>query len=93
MLLCPESISPRAPRFIVVATLLVLLAIIPPIANNTGGPFYVTISLRILIFALAATSLNLLLGYSGLVSFGHALYLGVGSYVVAILSFHHLTNG
>src|SRR5947208_1435375 len=92
-MLFPESISPRSPHFIAVAALLVLLAIIPPIADNTGGPFYVTLSLRILIFALAAASLNLLLGYGGLVSFGHALYLGVGAYVVAILSFHNVTNG
>jgi branched-chain amino acid transport system permease protein len=93
MLLFPESISFRSPRCIAVATLLALLAIVPPIAQTTGGPFYVTLLLRILIFALAAASLNLLLGYSGLVSFGHALYLGIGAYVVAILSFHGVTNG
>jgi branched-chain amino acid transport system permease protein len=89
----PESISLRSPRFIAVAALLGVLLILPPIANNTGGPFYVTLALRILIFALAAASLNLLLGYGGLVSFGHALYLGLGAYVVAILSFHGLTSG
>jgi branched-chain amino acid transport system permease protein len=93
MLLFPESISLRSPHFIVVAALLSVLVIVPPIAANTGGPFYVTLSLRILIFALAAVSLNLLLGYGGLVSFGHALYLGLGAYVVAILSFHGITNG
>ena len=93
MLLFPESMSPRSPRFIAVAALLVVLAIVPPIADTTGGPFYVTLALRILIFALAAASLNLLLGYGGLVSFGHALYLGLGAYVVAILSFHGVTNG
>ncbi len=93
MLLFPESISLRSPRCIAVAALLALLAIVPPIATSTGGPFYVTLSLRIVIFALAAASLNLLLGYGGLVSFGHALYLGIGAYVVAILSFHGVTNG
>jgi branched-chain amino acid transport system permease protein len=93
MLLFPESVSLRSPRFIAAVVLVALLAIVPPIAANTGGPFYVTLSLRILIFALAAASLNLLLGYGGLVSFGHALYLGIGAYVVAILSFHGLTNG
>jgi branched-chain amino acid transport system permease protein len=93
MLLFPEPISLRSPRFKAGAALLILLAIVPPIAINTGGPFYVTLALRILIFALAAASLNLLLGYGGLVSFGHALYLGVGAYVVAILSFHGVTNG
>src|SRR5262249_44178972 len=49
--------------------------------------------LRILIFGMAATSLNVILGYGGLVSFGHALYLGLGAYAVAILSFHGVTNG
>jgi branched-chain amino acid transport system permease protein len=93
MLLFPESLSLRSPRCIAVAALLALLALMPPIANATGGPFYVTLSLRILIFALAAASLNLLLGYGGLVSFGHALYLGIGAYVVGILSFHGVHNG
>ncbi len=65
----------------------------PPIAEAVGSPFYVTLALRILIFALAAASLNLVLGYGGLISFGHALYLGLGAYVVAILSFHGVTSG
>jgi branched-chain amino acid transport system permease protein len=93
MALWPETISPRSPRFVAVGTLVVLLALVPPVADATGGHFYITVALRILIFALAATSLNLLLGYGGLVSFGHALYLGVGAYAVAILSFHGVTNG
>jgi branched-chain amino acid transport system permease protein len=92
-MLFPETISLRSPRCIAVVLLLALFAIMPLIAANTGGPFYVTLSLRILIFALAAASLNLVLGYGGLVSFGHALYLGIGAYVVAILSFHGVTNG
>ena len=93
MPLFPEPISLRSPRFIAVMVLLALLAIVPPIAANTGGPFYVTLSLRILVFALAAASLNLVLGYGRLASFGHALYLGIGAYVVGILSFHGLNNG
>ncbi|HEY7302161.1 MAG TPA: branched-chain amino acid ABC transporter permease [Xanthobacteraceae bacterium] len=93
MALFPELVSLKSPRFIIVVTALIVLAILPPIAMSTGGPFYVTLSLRILIFGLAAASLNLLLGYGGLVSFGHALYLGVGAYAVAILSFHGITNG
>jgi branched-chain amino acid transport system permease protein len=91
--LFPENVSVRGPRFITVAGLLLVLAAVPIVAASTGGPFYVSLALRILIFALAASSLNLLLGYGGLVSFGHALYLGVGAYVVAILSFHGITNG
>lgn len=93
MLIFPEMIWLRSPRCIAVAALLTLLVVVPPVAENTLGPFYVTLALRILIFALAAASLNLLLGYGGLVSFGHAQYLGIGAYVVAILSFHGVTNG
>ena len=43
---------------------------------------------RILIFVLAASSLNLLIGFGGLVSFGHAAYFGGGAYLVAILMHH-----
>jgi len=93
MSLFPEPISLRSPRFIAVAVLVVLLAAVPPITAVVGGPFYVTLALRILVFALAASSLNLILGYGGMVSFGHALFLGIGAYVVAILSFHGVTDG
>jgi branched-chain amino acid transport system permease protein len=93
MLVFPESIPLRSPRVIFVTFLVVFLAAVPAIATTIGGPFYITLALRMLIFALAAASLNLLLGYGGLVSFGHALYLGIGAYVVAILSFHGITSG
>ncbi|WP_312028328.1 branched-chain amino acid ABC transporter permease [Aquabacterium sp. J223] len=46
-----------------------------------------------LVYAIAATSLNLALGYGGLVSFGHALFLGLGSYAVALPSHHGIDNG
>ena len=44
--------------------------------------FYVGFASRIMIYALAATSLNLILGYGGMVSFGHAAFLGAGAYTV-----------
>ena len=50
--------------------------------------FYTSLATRILIFALAALSLDLILGYGGLVSFGHAAFMGIGGYTVGIL-FHH----
>jgi branched-chain amino acid transport system permease protein len=67
---------------------LVLLALIalPFVANVFSEAFYIALATRILIFALAATSLNLILGFGGMVSFGHAAFLGVGAYTVAILS-------
>jgi branched-chain amino acid transport system permease protein len=56
----------------------------PFIASATGTDFYLSLASRILIFALAATSLNLILGFGGMVSFGHAAFVGLGAYTVAI---------
>ncbi len=64
---------------------LVALASLPVVASVLGDTFYVGLATRILIFALAATSLNLILGFGGLVSFGHAAFVGVGAYTVAVL--------
>ena len=74
---------------VVIAT----LALVPLVASWLGQPFYVTLVSRIMIFALAAVGLNLVLGYGAMVSFGHALYIGIGAYAVGILSFHGVTNG
>lgn len=78
---------------VISACLLVGLALVPLYARSMADPFVVTLITRILIFAIAALSLNLILGYGGLVSFGHALYLGLGVYAAAILSFHGIDNG
>ena len=57
-------------------------------ANWAGETFYITLATRIAILALAATGLNLVLGLGGLVSFGHAVYFGIGGYAAGILSAH-----
>ena len=75
------------------ATGLLLLTLVPPIAAAIGQPFYVDVFRRILIFAIAAVSLDLILGYGGMVSFGHAAYLGIGAYAVGILAFYGVHNG
>lgn len=62
-----------------------LLALLPLVALAVGQPFYVVFATRVLIYALIATSLNLLIGYVGLVSFGHAAFVGAGAYTVAML--------
>ncbi len=72
--------------------MLVLLAL-PPLVIAIGQPFYLDLVRRIMILAIAAISLNLILGYGGLVSFGHAAYLGIGAYAVGILGFYGITNG
>ena len=64
--------------------LLLALIAFPWVMGSDGGEFYVALASRILIFALAATSLNLILGYGGMVSFGHAAFVGLGAYTVAI---------
>ena len=58
---------------------LLLLVALPFIANAVGEGFYIALASRILIFALAATSLNFILGFGGMVSFGHAAFVGVGA--------------
>ena len=89
----PEAISIRSPRFWVVALLLLGLGSVPVLAAVFNQPFYLTQFGRIMIYAIAACSLNLLIGYTGLVSFGHAMYLALGAYAAAILGFHELNNG
>lgn len=75
------------------AALLVALGAVPLLAAWFDQPFYVTLFTRILIFALAALGLNLILGYGAMVSFGHAMYMGLGAYAVGMLSLHGIANG
>jgi branched-chain amino acid transport system permease protein len=81
----------RRAAFLVVG--LTVLALVPPTAVAVGQPFYVDVFRRIMIFAIAAVSLDLILGYGGMVSFGHAAYLGVGAYAVGIPAFYGIYNG
>src|SRR5437667_1725181 len=78
---------------IVATSGLAALALVPPVAAAADAPFYVGLFARIMVFAIAAVSLDLILGYGGLVSFGHAAYLGIGAYAIGILSFHGVTGG
>ena len=78
---------------VVATAVLALLALVPAVAAATDSPFYVGLFARVMVFAIAAFSLDLILGYGGLVSFGHAAYLGIGAYAVGILSFHGIANG
>ena len=65
--------------------LLAALAALPPVLQALGLEFYTVVAVRVLIFGIAAASLNLILGFGGLVSFGHAAYVGVGAYTVGVL--------
>jgi branched-chain amino acid transport system permease protein len=73
---------------------LLLIAIVALITVPVfGDVFYTRLATRILIFGLIAIGLNLIVGYTGLVSFGHAAFVGLGAYTVAILRFHGIESG
>ena len=72
---------------------LALFAIVPPLTIIFDQPFYMDLIARIMIFAIAAVSLDLILGHGGMVSFGHAAYMGIGAYAVGILSYYGIDNG
>jgi len=80
-------------RTVTIFVVLAALAAVPPVAALLGQPFYLDLFRRIMIFAIAALSLNLILGYGGMVSFGHAAYLGIGGYAVGILAHHGIHDG
>ena len=81
------------PRNVLVAALLVLLALLPVYCTVTGNYFLMSLFTRILILGMAAVSLNLIMGFGGMVSFGHAAYLGIGGYAVGILAKEGINSG
>jgi branched-chain amino acid transport system permease protein len=80
-------------RTIVVALVAAGLLMLPLYSQLSGNIFVLTLFTRIVIFALAAVSLNLIMGYGGMMSFGHAAYLGIGGYAVGILAFEGIGSG
>ena len=80
-------------RNIVVALVAAFLLLLPLYSQLSGNVFALTLFTRIVIFALAAVSLNLIMGYGGMMSFGHAAYLGIGGYAVGILAFEGVGSG
>jgi branched-chain amino acid transport system permease protein len=85
-------VNPRR-RAVALVVGVALLAALPPFAVLLNQPFYLDLVRRIMIFAVAAASLNLILGYGGMVSFGHAAYLGVGGYAVGVLAHYGVYDG
>lgn len=69
------------------------LVALPAIFSALNQLYYLELARRILILAIAAVSLDLILGYGGMVSFGHAAYLGIGGYAVGILAFYGVGHG
>lgn len=73
-----------AVRRIILGAAVVILALFPFAATALGYSAFIPLATKILIYAIAAVSLNLILGYGGLVSFGHAAFFGIGGYAVGI---------
>ena len=81
-----------SPRKIFIAILMIVLSVIPIISTYINEPFYTFLFSRMLILSIGAIGLNLILGFGGMVSFGHAVYMGIGAYVVGIGTFHSIEN-
>ncbi|MGM4893028.1 branched-chain amino acid ABC transporter permease [Tardiphaga sp. 839_C3_N1_4] len=85
---------PRASRaYLLPLIVLVIFALVPLSALWGSQSFILALVTRIMILALAAMSLDLLIGYGAMISFGHAAYVGLGAYSVAILASHGITDG
>src|SRR6185503_3250613 len=85
--------QPMKPRLLLWMVAVAVLVALPPLAIALGQTYYIDLVRRVLILSLAAISLNLILGYGGLVSFGHAAYLGIGAYSVGIMAFYGVAIG
>ena len=80
------------PRWHLVVTVgfMVLLSVAPLWVEATDRGYLVTVLTRVVIFGLAAMSLDFVMGYGGMVSLGHATFLGVGAYTAGALTYHSL---
>lgn len=83
----------RMPRGLVTALILLVLAVLPLLTQAFDQRYLLSVGTRIVIWSIAAVSLNMILGYGGLVSFGHAVFFGIGGYAVGILSAHGVSSG
>ncbi|MGN6748584.1 MAG: branched-chain amino acid ABC transporter permease [Xanthobacteraceae bacterium] len=88
-----RSIGIVTPRIVLNIGVIAILAVVPAYAALTGNAFALTLFTRVVILALAALSLNLIMGFGGMVSFGHAAYLGIGGYAVGILAKEGVGSG
>jgi branched-chain amino acid transport system permease protein len=80
-------------RNVAIVALLLALVLLPVYVELGGSRFLLTLFTRIVILAMAAVSLNLILGYGGMMSFGHAAYLGIGGYAVGMLAQEGVFSG
>ena len=80
------------PAFVMVVGL-GFLALLPLLAEWVDNIFLIDLFMRLMILSIAAVGLNLILGYGGMVSFGHAAYLVIGAYAVGIPAYYDIYDG
>ena len=89
----PVDARRRTVRALALALAVALALALPALLRAFALDYYLSLATRIVVFAIAATSLNLVLGYGGMVSFGHAAFVGIGAYATAILISEGATSG
>src|SRR4051812_14051228 len=93
VVLAPAAPQRRMSRAdVIAAVVFVVLAVVPALATFGTENYLLAFTTRVMIFAIAAISLDLLVGYGALVSFGHAAFVGLGAYAVGILASHGIAD-
>ena len=77
----------------VTGAVITVLALVPLVVSLPDNAFFLDLATRFVILAIAAISLNLILGYGRMISFGHAAYIGIGAYAVGIPAYYEIYNG
>ena len=80
-------------RLLLILLVVACLALLPVAALLAEEPYWMRFWSRIMMLGLAAAGLNLILGFGGLVSFGHAMYVAIGAYTVGVLRHHGVEGG
>ena len=80
-------------RLLLILLVVACLALLPVAALLAEESYWMRFWSRIMILGLAAAGLNLILGFGGLVSFGHAMYVAIGAYTVGVLRHHGVEGG
>ncbi len=89
----PTSLPIPSLRHGVTFAVLAAFALAPVFTALMDQPYLLDIAMRMMCLAIAAVSLNLILGYGGMISFGHAAFIGIGAYAVGIPAYYGEYNG
>ena len=73
------------PTWLLSIAVLALLVFVPLGAGHLYSHYYIALGIRVLVFALFLTGFDVLAGYAGLISFGHAMFFGTGAYAAALM--------